>query len=75
MTFTDEELKIRKRRASTQPLSAQVQDFQNEDMLALIARLEAAEKLISLRGTHIPNALITREIETAVWAWRKAAGK
>lgn len=43
-------------------------------LLNLVHRLEAAEKLIALRGIHIPNALITRETETAVWAWKKAAG-
>jgi hypothetical protein len=71
MAFTDDDLK-RLKEIATERL---VYPMSNETLKALLARLEAAEKLILLRGTHLPNATITREIETAVWAWRKAAGK
>lgn len=71
--FTDDDLVALKdmlRNAKGSPLSA-------DGIEALIARLEAAENLIELRGIHIPTARISdaRKIETAVWAWRKAAGK
>jgi hypothetical protein len=69
MKFTDDDLKRLKEEMDAYP---ELRDFKVD---ALLARLEAAEKLILLRGTHIPNATITRETETAVWAWRKAAGK
>ncbi len=71
MPFTDEDLK----RAKAELAAARRMEWPFPDAEALIARLEAAENLIRLRGTHIPNALVTREIETAVWAWRKAKGE
>ena len=70
MSFTDDDLKR---------LKEEIEDGfygSNRDRLnALLARLEAAEKLISLRGVRIQMERNDRKIETAAWAWRKAAGK
>lgn len=76
MAFTDDQLRITKRRAYHRPLSATVMDFQNEDMLDLIKRLECAEKVCSMfypkERTHeewVKESLDAHE------AWRKSCGK
>ena len=77
MTFTDDDMKRLKENMFNLEYSPNIAKIglSPEKVMALLDRLEAAENLIRLSGTHIPNALITRERETAVWAWRKACGK
>jgi len=74
--FTDEELRVAKRRAYHLPLSAQVKDFDNEQMLALIARLEAAEKYIET--SNVPNCNCDGECDVHLplrKKWQKAKGE
>lgn len=73
MTFTDEDLKRLKERCESDDLIG-IFDY---ELPALLARLEAAEKIVIFDCLHDPKAKCgcTKELNQLIQAWRKAAGK
>jgi hypothetical protein len=75
MTFTDEDirnLKVLTRSVDGLPVGATVNA---KDILALIARLEAAEALHSAMWAYHKGQGKAEDFDKAIDAWRKAAGK
>lgn len=66
LTFTDDQLKRLK----------DANHFEEHDILALLARLEAAEKVLYLiSGEKHPNVSLMDKFFDSWKAWRKACGK
>ena len=73
--FTDDDLNSLKNRIVRNNCPSELHNFPSVELLALLARLEAAEILLESFLTIIPSQDRSVSMDREEEAWRKVAGK